>query len=31
VAKNLKPKTTILDAQQMARIIRRMAGEIVES
>jgi pyrimidine operon attenuation protein/uracil phosphoribosyltransferase len=30
VAKNLKPKTTILDAKQMARIIRRMAGEIVE-
>ncbi|HEX3556691.1 MAG TPA: bifunctional pyr operon transcriptional regulator/uracil phosphoribosyltransferase PyrR [Thermoanaerobaculia bacterium] len=30
MAKNLKPKTTILDAQQMARIIRRMAGEIVE-
>ena len=31
MAKNLKPKTTILDAKQMARIIRRMAGEIVES
>jgi len=30
VAKNLKPKTTILDAKQMARIIRRMAGEIAE-
>jgi pyrimidine operon attenuation protein/uracil phosphoribosyltransferase len=30
VAKNLTPKTTILDAKQMARIIRRMAGEIVE-
>lgn len=30
MAKNLKPKTTILDAKQMARIIRRMAGEIVE-
>jgi len=24
------PQTTILDAQQMARVIRRMAGEIVE-
>jgi len=31
VAKNLTPKKTILDAKQMARIIRRMAGEIVES
>jgi pyrimidine operon attenuation protein/uracil phosphoribosyltransferase len=31
VAKNLKPKTTILDAKQMARIIRRMAGEIIET
>lgn len=31
VAKNLTPKTTILDAKQMARIIRRMAGEIVET
>jgi pyrimidine operon attenuation protein/uracil phosphoribosyltransferase len=30
VAKNLTPKTTILDAKQMARIIRRMAGEIAE-
>jgi pyrimidine operon attenuation protein/uracil phosphoribosyltransferase len=30
VAKTLTPKTTILDAKQMARIIRRMAGEIVE-
>lgn len=30
VAKNLTPKTTILDAKQMARIVRRMAGEIVE-
>jgi pyrimidine operon attenuation protein/uracil phosphoribosyltransferase len=30
VAKNLTPKTTILDAKQMGRIIRRMAGEIVE-
>ena len=28
---NLTPKNTILDAKQMARIIRRMAGEIVES
>ncbi|HTQ81058.1 MAG TPA: bifunctional pyr operon transcriptional regulator/uracil phosphoribosyltransferase PyrR [Thermoanaerobaculia bacterium] len=28
--KKLTPKTTILDAQQMARVIRRMAGEIVE-
>jgi pyrimidine operon attenuation protein/uracil phosphoribosyltransferase len=31
VAKNLKPKTTILDAKEMARIIRRMAGEISET
>jgi pyrimidine operon attenuation protein/uracil phosphoribosyltransferase len=31
MAKNLTPKNTILDAKQMARIIRRMAGEIVES
>lgn len=31
LAKNLKPKTTILDAKQMARIIRRMAGEIIET
>src|SRR3954463_5859599 len=30
MAKNLTPKTTILDAKQMARIIRRMAGEIAE-
>jgi pyrimidine operon attenuation protein/uracil phosphoribosyltransferase len=30
MAKNLTPKTTILDAKQMARVIRRMAGEIVE-
>jgi pyrimidine operon attenuation protein / uracil phosphoribosyltransferase len=30
VAKNLTPKTTILDADQMARMIRRMAGEIAE-
>jgi pyrimidine operon attenuation protein/uracil phosphoribosyltransferase len=30
VAKNLTPKNTILDAEQMARVIRRMAGEIVE-
>jgi pyrimidine operon attenuation protein/uracil phosphoribosyltransferase len=30
VAKNLTPKSTILDAKQMARIIRRMAGEILE-
>ena len=28
---NLTPKNTILDAKQMARIIRRMAGEIIES
>ena len=31
MAKNLTPKNTILDAKQMARIIRRMAGEIIES
>jgi pyrimidine operon attenuation protein/uracil phosphoribosyltransferase len=31
MAKNLTPKNTILDAKQMARIIRRMAGEIVET
>ena len=31
MAKNLKPKTTILDAKQMGRIIRRMAGEIIET
>ncbi len=30
MAKNMTPKSTILDAQEMARIIRRMAGEIVE-
>ena len=30
MAKNLTPKTTILDAKQMGRIIRRMAGEIAE-
>jgi pyrimidine operon attenuation protein/uracil phosphoribosyltransferase len=30
MAKNLTPKTTILDAKQMGRIIRRVAGEIVE-
>jgi len=30
VAENLIPKTTILDADQMRRVIRRMAGEIVE-
>jgi pyrimidine operon attenuation protein/uracil phosphoribosyltransferase len=30
LAKHLTPKTTILDAEQMARVIRRMAGEIVE-
>jgi pyrimidine operon attenuation protein/uracil phosphoribosyltransferase len=30
VAPNLTPKNTILDAEQMARVIRRMAGEIVE-
>jgi pyrimidine operon attenuation protein/uracil phosphoribosyltransferase len=28
---NLTPKNTILDAKQMARIIRRMAGEVVET
>lgn len=27
---NLRSKTTIMDAQQMRRVIRRMAGEIVE-
>ncbi|MGH9361224.1 MAG: bifunctional pyr operon transcriptional regulator/uracil phosphoribosyltransferase PyrR [Thermoanaerobaculia bacterium] len=27
---HLTPKTTLLDAEQMARAIRRMAGEIVE-
>jgi pyrimidine operon attenuation protein/uracil phosphoribosyltransferase len=27
---SLLPKTTLLDADQMARIVRRMAGEIVE-
>ena len=30
MAKNLTPKSTILDANEMARIIRRMAVEIVE-
>jgi pyrimidine operon attenuation protein / uracil phosphoribosyltransferase len=30
VGDELTPKTTILDAKQMARMIRRMAGEIVE-
>jgi pyrimidine operon attenuation protein / uracil phosphoribosyltransferase len=30
LANALTPKTTILDAEQMARVIRRMAGEIVE-
>jgi pyrimidine operon attenuation protein/uracil phosphoribosyltransferase len=30
VAKTLTPKNTILDAEQMARMVRRMAGEIVE-
>jgi pyrimidine operon attenuation protein / uracil phosphoribosyltransferase len=30
VATDLTPKTTILDAEQMARAIRRMAGEISE-
>jgi pyrimidine operon attenuation protein/uracil phosphoribosyltransferase len=30
MAKNLTPKTTILDAKQMGRILRRMAGEIAE-
>jgi pyrimidine operon attenuation protein / uracil phosphoribosyltransferase len=30
LANSLTPKTTILDADQMARVIRRMAGEIVE-
>jgi pyrimidine operon attenuation protein/uracil phosphoribosyltransferase len=30
VPKKPTPKTTLLDAQQMARVIRRMAGEIVE-
>jgi pyrimidine operon attenuation protein/uracil phosphoribosyltransferase len=28
---NLVPKATILDAQQIGRIVRRMAGEIVEA
>ena len=27
---NLNPKATILDARQMQRVVRRMAGEIVE-
>jgi pyrimidine operon attenuation protein/uracil phosphoribosyltransferase len=30
MAADLTPKTTILDAEQMARVIRRMAGEISE-
>jgi pyrimidine operon attenuation protein/uracil phosphoribosyltransferase len=30
VASTLTPKTILLDAEQMARVIRRMAGEIVE-
>jgi pyrimidine operon attenuation protein/uracil phosphoribosyltransferase len=30
VASELRPKKTILDAQQMRRVIRRMAGELVE-
>ena len=30
MARDLTPKTTILDAEQMARAIRRMAGEISE-
>lgn len=30
MAEKLIPKTTILDADQMRRVIRRMAGEIVE-
>ncbi|HXO19737.1 MAG TPA: bifunctional pyr operon transcriptional regulator/uracil phosphoribosyltransferase PyrR [Thermoanaerobaculia bacterium] len=30
MAKKLTPKTILLDAAQMARVIRRMAGEIVE-
>jgi len=30
LAKRATPKTTILDAEQMARVVRRMAGEIVE-
>jgi pyrimidine operon attenuation protein/uracil phosphoribosyltransferase len=30
MATDLTPKTTILDAEQMARMIRRMAGEISE-
>ena len=30
MARKLTPKKTILDAKQMARIIRRMAGEILE-
>jgi pyrimidine operon attenuation protein / uracil phosphoribosyltransferase len=30
MAKELIPKATILDARQMARIIRRMAGEVIE-
>src|SRR5260370_29185456 len=30
MAKDLTPKTTILDAEQMARVIRRVAGEMRE-
>lgn len=30
MAEQLKPKTEILDADQMQRVMRRMAGEIVE-
>ena len=30
MAHNLSPKATILDSKQMARIIRRMAGEVIE-
>ena len=30
MADKLKPKTDILDADQMRRVIRRMAGEIIE-
>lgn len=31
VTEDLKEKTTIMDAEQMRRVIRRMAGEIVEN
>lgn len=31
MAETLIPKTTILDARQMGRVIRRMAGEILEN